>query len=195
MATGASALAVTYPTDTVIEATTPEVQRKKSIDGNYGIQERVYGFAARSAPGVSFHEYSYWAKIERELEQEDNKRHKAIQGPMTFSKMIKNRFSHGGQAEDEKAEAERRSRALQAHEESSSGNEKDSTAVTAIAPPDVTSTSPVTDAEWRNASRALRTAGWGTIFFLVTTDILGWSQTPYVHYLHAQKRLGWLANV
>lgn len=36
------------------------------------------------------------------------------------------------------------------------------------------------DAEWRRAARALRTAGWGTIFYLITTDILGWSQTPYV---------------
>ncbi len=31
----------------------------------------------------------------------------------------------------------------------------------------------VTDLEWRQASRALRTASWGSIFFLITTDILG----------------------
>ena len=36
------------------------------------------------------------------------------------------------------------------------------------------------DAEWRQAARALRTTGWVTIFYLITTDILGRSQTPYV---------------
>ena len=28
------------------------------------------------------------------------------------------------------------------------------------------------DAEWRRAARALRTAGWMTSFYLITTDIL-----------------------
>ena len=36
------------------------------------------------------------------------------------------------------------------------------------------------DAEWRQASRALLTARWGAIFYLITTDALGWAQTPYV---------------
>lgn len=31
----------------------------------------------------------------------------------------------------------------------------------------------ITDDEWRNASRALRTASWGAGFYLITTDILG----------------------
>lgn len=31
----------------------------------------------------------------------------------------------------------------------------------------------ITEAEWRNASRALRTASWGAGFYLITTDILG----------------------
>ncbi|OAG34630.1 hypothetical protein AYO21_11226 [Fonsecaea monophora] len=31
----------------------------------------------------------------------------------------------------------------------------------------------VTEEEWRNASRALRTASWGAGFYLITTDILG----------------------
>jgi hypothetical protein len=31
----------------------------------------------------------------------------------------------------------------------------------------------VTDEEWQNASRALRTASWAAIFYLITTDILG----------------------
>jgi hypothetical protein len=35
-----------------------------------------------------------------------------------------------------------------------------------------------TDAEWRTAARAMRTASWGQMFFLITTDILGWSGAP-----------------
>lgn len=37
----------------------------------------------------------------------------------------------------------------------------------------------VTDEEWTNASRALRTATAGAIFFLITTDILGPFGLPY----------------
>lgn len=35
-------------------------------------------------------------------------------------------------------------------------------------------------ADWRTASRALRTAGWGSMFYLITTDILDWGATPNV---------------
>ena len=37
----------------------------------------------------------------------------------------------------------------------------------------------VTDEEWTNASRALRTATAGAVFFLITTDILGPFALPY----------------
>ncbi len=37
----------------------------------------------------------------------------------------------------------------------------------------------VTDEEWTNASRAVRTATAGAIFFLITTDILGPFGLPY----------------
>ncbi|KAK8130884.1 hypothetical protein PG984_007322 [Apiospora sp. TS-2023a] len=35
------------------------------------------------------------------------------------------------------------------------------------------------EAEWKNASRAVRTAGWGSAFYLIATDVLGPSQTPW----------------
>ena len=44
----------------------------------------------------------------------------------------------------------------------------------------------VTDAEWVNASRAARTATWGAIFYLITTDILGPFSTGW-----AFSQLGW----
>ena len=37
----------------------------------------------------------------------------------------------------------------------------------------------VTEEEWTNASRAIRTATAGAIFFLITTDILGPFGLPY----------------
>ena len=44
----------------------------------------------------------------------------------------------------------------------------------------------ITDEEWSNASRAMRTASWGAAFYLITTDILG----PYgVGF--AMGTLGW----
>ena len=36
----------------------------------------------------------------------------------------------------------------------------------------------VSDAEWMQASRAARTATWGAIFYLITTDILGPYSVP-----------------
>lgn len=37
----------------------------------------------------------------------------------------------------------------------------------------------ITDEEWVNASRALRLATWGSMFYLITTDILGPFALPY----------------
>ena len=36
----------------------------------------------------------------------------------------------------------------------------------------------VTDDEWTNASRAMRTATWAAVFYLITTDILGPFNVP-----------------
>lgn len=41
-------------------------------------------------------------------------------------------------------------------------------------PPDYT----VSDTEWMRASRAARTATWGAVFYLITTDILGPYSVP-----------------
>ncbi|EXJ75427.1 uncharacterized protein A1O5_02123 [Cladophialophora psammophila CBS 110553] len=37
----------------------------------------------------------------------------------------------------------------------------------------------VTEEEWSNASRAFRTASWGAVFYLITTDILGPFAVPF----------------
>ncbi|PHH82174.1 hypothetical protein CDD82_6796 [Ophiocordyceps australis] len=37
----------------------------------------------------------------------------------------------------------------------------------------------VTEQEWRKASRAMRTTGWGAVFYLITTDVLGPYAAPW----------------
>lgn len=44
----------------------------------------------------------------------------------------------------------------------------------------------ITDEEWLTASRAARTATWGAVFYLITTDILGPFGVPW-----AMSQLGW----
>lgn len=44
----------------------------------------------------------------------------------------------------------------------------------------------VANSEWAQASRAARTASWGAVFYLITTDILGPSSVPW-----ALSQMGW----
>lgn len=125
---------------------------------------KIYGIGARITPGVTFEEYRHWAKIERAEEEENNRHYIADRGPLTLGKVIKNRFSKG--VHHDNAKKAEREAALQP------AAEKGSAPVTKPGAP--------TEEEWKTAARALRTASWGTIFFLVTTDILGWASFPYV---------------
>lgn len=125
---------------------------------------KIYGIGARVMPGVTFEEYRHWAQVERAEEAENNRIYVAERGPMTLGKLIKGRFSKG--VHHENAKKAEREAALQG------SAEKGTAPVPKPGAP--------TEEEWKTAARALRTASWGTIFFLVTTDILGWSGFPYV---------------
>lgn len=125
---------------------------------------REYGLDYRVDPTVSFFEYRYWAKIEREEERQAEKLFLERRGPMTPKKMIMSRFSKGVHHENKKMQA-------QANRDASL------TETTGVSPDGNTSDSSL-EQDWKTASRAMRTAGWGSIFFLVTTDILGWSGCP-----------------
>ncbi|KAJ5623814.1 hypothetical protein N7510_000123 [Penicillium lagena] len=129
------------------------------------IMERNWGLEARVDSTVTFEEFAYWAEIERADEQERNRQYVEKRGPMSVAKMLKGRFSHGIHHEEQKE----REKAAQ---ESSDGDHKGPAVVQQT---DLT----VTDEEWKTAARALKTASWGTVFFLITTDILGWSSCPY----------------
>lgn len=89
---------------------------------------------------------------------------------MTFTKLIKNRFSKGiHQERAEKAARENAARENAARSEVA-GDEKQ------VGSP--SSESVGEDPEWKQAARAMRTASWGTIFYVITTDILGWGSIP-----------------
>lgn len=175
---------VTHPAaelDVVTEQQMRKPSVSASISAGHGsseekpaIQERVWGFAARTDSTVTYEEYVYWAKIEREMEVEENKVHNAEHGsPLKTS--IKNVFSKAGR-ERTKAEKEARLQTLSTLHEKQPGG-----VVTGVESPQAAdSPMHVTDTEWRTAARALRTASWGQMFFLITTDILGWSGAPYV---------------
>jgi hypothetical protein len=137
------------------------------IDQIPEIRERTWGLAARGDHTVSWEEYRHWADIEREIEREENRRYKEIRGPLTAKSIITDRFSKGG---NKHAEDQRR-----ASIDAVAGVDPNATITGNENKEDIMR---VTDAEWRQAARALRTAGWGTIFYLVTTDILGWSSAP-----------------
>jgi len=158
-------MGITHPTPPVLEAYSPE---KTGLAG--GVAQRKYGMEARTLPGVSFEEYRYWAGIERQMEDEDNRRYLAGRGKTTALSLLKDRFSSGKNS-GAVTHSTTLSEDTSAHDDKATGTQGE---VTAVASQDAN------DSEWRQASRALRTAGWGTIFFLVTTDILGWSSAPFV---------------
>ena len=118
-------------------------------------------------PNVSFEEYIYYAAITRAEEKAANERHVAAMGPKTFKSVIMNRFSKG---HVEPA-------AIDSPAELSSSGEKDGLDEKAVSPAN-RNLGGVSDTEWKNASRAVRTAGWSGVFYLITTDILGPYSVP-----------------
>ena len=162
---------VTHPApelDAVIE----QQMRKESAvpDEKPQVMERVWGFAARTDSTVTYEEYVYWARIEREMEMEENKVFHAEHGsPLATS--IKSAFSPAARKRA-KADKETRLQTIAQLDQKQPGGvvtDVDNIRVDQLK---------VSDAEWRTAARALRTASWGQMFFLITTDILGWSGAP-----------------
>ena len=137
------------------------------------VYQRNWGLTARVDPRVTFEEYIYWAKIERAEELEANRIYVEERGPLSVSKVIKGRFSKGIHHENKKKMAQQ---AITQSDSGSGSDEKSGFGV--VGAKDTPSSMAVSPEEWKQAARALKTASWGTIFFLITTDILGWSTTP-----------------
>jgi hypothetical protein len=161
-----------------LDVVTEQQMRRPSVVSNPEkpqIMERTWGFAARTDSTVTYEEYVYWARIEREMEVDENKVHEAEHAsPLKTS--IKNVFSRSGRKQA-KAEQDARLQTLQQLDEKRPAAVTTGSDGSQNAPIDAMH---VTDHEWRTAARALRTASWGQMFFLITTDILGWSGAPYV---------------
>lgn len=160
MATAAGSMAIEPIAD---PRANPETN-DKIVEGK--IMERNWGLEARVDSTVTFEEFAYWAEIERADEQERNRLYVEKRGPMSAAKVLKGRFSHGVHHEEQ----QEREKAAQR----SAGSDQKNPAVVQQAD------TVVTEEEWRTAARALKTASWGTVFFLITTDILGWGSCPYV---------------
>ncbi|KAK5108117.1 hypothetical protein LTR62_008771 [Meristemomyces frigidus] len=150
------------------------------------VMERQWGFAARIDESVTFEEYTYWAKIEREMEAVEEREFHAKHGKMPLLNLIKGKVSKTTRLA-QKHEREDRAMALQSVTEAGAkgtglGDEKHPITDVSLRSPSRGEDNPlkVYDAEWRVAARALRTASWGQMFFLITTDILGWSGAPFV---------------
>lgn len=132
----------------------------------------IFGPAARVPEGVTFEEFHHWALEEREEEIRDNEAYLLKQGPWSFKKMIAARFSSGWRepqlaaSQDVDPDPTVSSHAISVVEKGSHDNGE-------------RGRNEQLEAEWKTASRALKTASWGSVFYLITTDILGWSGAPF----------------
>jgi hypothetical protein len=122
-------------------------------------------------PSVTFEEYIYYATITRAEEKIANERFVAAAGPKTVKSVLMNRFSKGNK---EPAAIDSPTSDNNSTGENTDYDEKGVTP----APHTPRNLGGVSDSEWKNASRAIRTAGWSSVFYLITTDILGPFSVP-----------------
>ncbi|KAI3541723.1 transmembrane amino acid transporter [Colletotrichum abscissum] len=128
-------------------------------------------------PNVTFEEYLYWAEVTRAEEKLANERYLHSRGPLTLKSVVKDRFrkgdehvrfqggSEGSGNEDVGAGVGEKQNGIGSDKALQSAESRDGGVVTLE--------------EWKTASRAVRTAGWGAVFYLITTDILGPFSTPW----------------
>lgn len=122
--------------------------------------------------GISFAEYMHYASITRAREKVANDEYLRERGPTTLKCRIKDMLKTGRQGSQE-LEAD----SPYTSEKDNTG-QKDHSVVQTLA---LDSTAPSVQAppsELHTANRALRTAGWGSMFYLITLDIMGPSNTP-----------------
>lgn len=116
---------------------------------------------------VSFEEYFHYASITRAEERLANEAYRSERGPSTVKSLLLDRFRRSP-----KSPKSAKGNGHQSAGPDQAMQEKETQAT----PPDRGPS--VDDQELHTANRALRTAGWGSVFYLITTDILGPSNTP-----------------
>jgi hypothetical protein len=121
-------------------------------------------------PTISFEEYLHYAKESRAWEASAaNAESTSLEGSA-----LKRRFRLGKEKKIIQGEAPQPAigNAIATEKHSLAKESLKNGSVTGVV------TSNVTDDEWSTASRAARTATWGAVFFLLTTDILGPFSVP-----------------
>ncbi|KAJ5913617.1 hypothetical protein N7504_002500 [Penicillium tannophilum] len=138
-------------------------EKEREIIDNLAVQSPGTGIRPQHRKlhdtSVTFEEYYHYAQLTRAEEEESTTPETGVLSIIFPSK------SDGGV------------------QQSTDGNQKDAGALN-ISDPATRMT--ISDLEWTNASRALRTATRGAIFYLITTDILGPFGLPY-----AFATMGW----
>lgn len=136
----------------------------------------VHGMHDRS---VTFEEYVYHARITREEEKIAHQQYVAAQGPKTLKSILKNRFSRGHTGRIMAVEVPTGTDPAVAEKDRSleekTATPADSSSGGVVQP----NSRYITKEEWNRASRAIRTAGWSSVFYLITTDILGPFSVPW----------------
>lgn len=115
-------------------------------------------------PSVTIEEYFYWAKITREEEKELPKAHHPIKKTLGLGKNDLDPVIPSTVPASEKHKT---------NTGAVSDGKKDEIGGIANAQ-DIA----VTNEEWMQAARAARTATWGAVFYLITTDVLGPYSVP-----------------
>ncbi|POS75708.1 transmembrane amino acid transporter [Diaporthe helianthi] len=120
---------------------------------------------------VSFEEYIYYASITRAEEKLANEAYLNAQRRSTIKSILLGRFQSSRQGHKAAYASNRR--------DEGPSREIDEKTVQKTSSTQGSSQDVTENQELHTANRALRTAGWGSVFYLITTDILGPSNTPW----------------
>lgn len=158
------------PANLALEAVDPRIA-PDAVGGSNIELSMLHAIHDRS---VTFEEYVHYAYITRAEEKADHEEYTRLRGPRTLKSTIIDRFASGNKHTPAESPPHH-SLTHTGDGERTTFGDGEKTRMHANG-----NGAGVTPAEWKRASRALRTAGWGGIFYLITTDILGPFSVPYV---------------
>lgn len=119
---------------------------------------------------VSFEEYLYYASITRAEEELANEKYRSARGRSTLKYLLLDRFQTSPKVNEDVHTPNTHDKGL--------SQEIDEKNIQKTPFKQGSSKATKENQEFHTANRALRTAGWGSVFYLITTDILGPSNTP-----------------
>lgn len=137
-------------------------------------------------PSVPFEAYLHYAKECRAWEESEPN---AVQVGQDPGALFKKFFGSSKQPEE-------MTRVVDTPPESVHGKSHEKVPLPKTSPTQDTATGTVTitNDEWSTAARAARTATWGAVFWLLTTDILGPFSVPFVLSYHYTRKSKLLTN-